>query len=133
MSLAEFNDLALATMEAYQPDMVDAIHDGSPAYSFMKEAGVVVTKPCTGASYVRPVLARDTIEPLWWRYADEHTFVPSDTGEAARFRWYNVRHPICITEEELKENSGDEARMDLLGMKVRAAELTLRDRYYCAA
>jgi len=129
MSLAEFNDQALATMEEYRPEMVDAIHSGSPTYQFMKEAGIVEVKPCTGPSYVRPILARDVQEPLWFRGADEHTFSPQDTGEGARFRWYNVRMPIQITEEELKENAGDAQRMEILGMKVRAAELTLRDRY----
>jgi len=89
----------------------------------------VTVQQTEGQSFVRPILARDTAEPLWFRYADEHSFVPSDTTEGARFRWYNVRLPIAVTEEELKENQGVAKRLDLLGLKVRAAELTLRDRF----
>jgi len=127
--LAEFNDIAIATLEAYHDDLADAIHNGSPTYSFLKEQGLVMTQATEGPSFVRPILARDTAEPLWFRYADEHSFVPSDTTEGARFRWYNVRLPIAVTEEELKENQGISKRLDLLGLKVRAAELTLRDRF----
>lgn len=129
MSLAEFNDYALATMEAYHDDLADQIHSGSPTRMFLEEAGIVETMATEGPSYVRPLLARDTNEPLWFKYADEHTFSPSDTSEAARFRYYNVRLPITITEEELKENRGTQKRLDLLGLKVRSAELTMRDRY----
>ena len=129
MSLAEFNDAAVATLEGYRSTLADAIHNGSPTYMFMKEQGVVDSGPTEGPSFVRPILARDTSEPQWWRYADKQTFTPSDTAEAARFRYFNVRHNVGVTAEELKENEGLSKRLDLLGLKVRAAELTLRDRY----
>lgn len=129
MSLAEFNDYAIATLEAYHDDMADQIHSGSPTYQFMKDAGIVETGPTEGTAFVRPLLARETNEPTWWKYADRVEHVPTDVSEAARFRYFNVRLPIVITAEELKENSGQQKRLDLLGMKVRAAELTMRDRY----
>lgn len=132
MSLAEFNDQATTTLEMYREDMVDAIHNGSPTYMFLQEAGIVTSK-ALGGSVVRPILARDAVEPQFWRYADKQTFSPYDVSEAARFRPFNIRLGIGVTSEELKENEGEAKRMDLLGLKVRAAELTLRDRYNCAA
>ena len=103
MAIAEFNDYALATLEQYHDDFADTIHNGSPTYMFLRSAGVTEVAPCQGKALVRPLLARDATEPTFFRYADDVTFAATDVSEAARFRYYNLRVPLVITEEDYIE------------------------------
>lgn len=128
MSLAEWNDYLLATLESFATRIPDIVHTGSPTYSFLQQAGLAQTARL-GKSMVRPLLVRDAAEPQWWHYADEQTFTPVDVLEAARFKSYNVRTPIVVTEEELHENDGPQQVLDLWKLKAKATILTMRDRY----
>lgn len=117
--------LLVSTLEKRpKKDIADAVFNKIPTFEYLNTRGRVMLDG--GASIVLNLeVAKGTAT-----FFDGYDIIPTaanDNFTAAQFKWKQVAVPVAISGREVAQNRGESAIMNLLQMKQKNAEKTLRD------
>jgi hypothetical protein len=130
MSNPNFNALATTTLQKYLPKMADNIFKSRAFYFWLTSKGR--KKDYQGG--------RTIVAPLeygqaggWATYSGYDaitlTAAQTDSFTAAEFGWKQAVIPVAINGLEEAQNSGEQALLDLLEAKIKAAEKTAQEKF----
>lgn len=121
-----FDTILATTLNNHLPKLEDNIFTARPLAYFLKEAGQIRTID-GGAKIVLPLVhALNSTAGSYLGY-DVIPTTPQDGFSAAEYAWSQYAASISISGLEERQNSGDEAVIDLLEAKIMQAEESITE------
>ena len=128
-SMTGDGDLKLSTTIAnYRRTLVDNAYNDVPVLRLANEAGRKRSVN-GGVSIVEHLLHKKQTDGGFFLGRDPLNTTQGENAILCEYRWQNAYEPIQITFDDEMDNSGDEAKLiDLAGVRMKQAELAIKDR-----
>lgn len=120
--------LAMSIADYRKNVLTDNIYNGVTVLKLVNQAGnkLMING---GLSLVESVIKAKQDDGGFYLGADVLNNTQGDDATMVEFKWQNAYEPIVITRDEERANSGDNHKIiDILGSKMRMAELAIKDR-----
>lgn len=123
---ASRNTFNLATILRYRPRMADNITSGPQLLNYAKRRGLVRTENLVGAEECVMIDREDNQLTQWFDGAQRARVAPTLGLVDTYVGHYNCRTPFQISDTERLENAGESKNLNLLEVKMRACERSMR-------
>lgn len=124
---ANFDSLAVTTLENYSASFADNVSNHSPALMRMKKKGGVVTVD-GGTSLVEPLDYAENSTFQWYTGYETLDVSPSDVLSAAEYTIKQGNVNVIFNGLEEIQNSGKSAMKSLIKSRIKNAERTARNQ-----
>lgn len=118
--------LAATTLEQWLPELTDNVFDENIVLKTIEDKGKVIARG-TGLGVVCPILIGKNSGATSYSGYDKIDITPQAGMVDATIGWANYAVPVAISRQERRENSGQEAVVDLVEGKLMQAKETLQD------
>ena len=122
-----YDSLLTTTMAAYRKTLVDNIFKDSAFLAFLRSKGAV--KKQNGGERVAIPLMYGTNSTVATHGGYEVIdTTPQDGLTTAFYEWAEIAGTVSISRKEERQNSGEGRLIDLLGSKIKQAEMSMREK-----
>jgi len=122
------NAVLSSSLADYRKTLVDNAYNDIPIFRILDQAGRKRTIN-GGTSIVEHLLTGKQTDGGFYAGATGLNTAQSDKTMLCEYRWQNAYEPIQVTRDEERQNAGDSHKLlDLVGVKIQAAEMGIKDR-----
>ncbi len=122
-----YDSLLTTTLMAYRKTLIDKIFKDSAFLAYLRMKGAV-KKQNGGERVAVPLMYGKNSTVATHSGYEVIDTTPSDGLTTAFYEWAEVAGSISISRKEERQNSGEGRLIDLLGSKIKQAEMSMREK-----